>query len=212
MDKVNQYRDVYDNIALGDKLLELTEYALAEQKYELAKQTAAAIYFDGGKEQALAALVTLYEEWAVANAANETAAVDAAADQVAAAELIAQGDTAYAAGDLTGAKVFFMIALEKYTELNDTAQTEVLNGKMAALDEKQAEVDQQIAGAQLLEAEAALLMEEGQLAQAKEQLQKAKNVYQELGQDDKLEKIQGEMDLVDSQLGLPPEEAVSGNG
>lgn len=212
MERVYLYREVYDNIALGDSLMGLAEYALAEQKYNLAKQAAAAIYFDSGKEQALAALETLYAEWAVAKEEEAAATSAAAADQVAAAELIAQGDAAYEAGDLAGAKVFYLIGLEKYTAAGDTAQMEALDGKMAALEEKQAESADQVAEAKLFEAQAQLLMEEGEYALAKEQYQLAKNVYQELGLDDELEELQGKMDLVDGRLGLPAaDETVSGN-
>ena len=53
---------MFDSIAMGDRLLELGSYELAEEKYLQAKAKAAAVHFSDGRQQALDALDALYEE------------------------------------------------------------------------------------------------------------------------------------------------------
>ena len=115
LDEIADYEAVFDSIAMGDSLLELKSYELAEEKYLEAKEKAAAIYFTEGKQQALDALDKLYAEWSVAIAEQEQQIAEQAAAEVTAADLVAQGDTSYSEGDYAGAVVFYQIDLERYT-------------------------------------------------------------------------------------------------
>lgn len=198
--QISEYEQVYDNLTLGDSLREYGSYELAEEKYLDAKKAAASIYFADGKQQALDALDALYEEWSAALEETEAQSKEQAAAQVSAADIVKQGDEAYSEGDYDGALVFYLIALEKYTDLDDTAQITFLNKKIAALNEKQEEVEARIDEARVLEEQARLFAEKKDYEQAKEQYQYAKAVYTELGKDNKANEIQGNIDIIDTKV------------
>lgn len=198
--QISEYEQVYDNLTLGDSLREYGSYELAEEKYLDAKKAAASIYFADGKQQALDALDALYEEWSAALEETEAQSKEQAAAQVSAADIVKQGDEAYSGGDYDGALVFYLIALEKYTDLDDTAQITFLNKKIAALNEKQEEVEARIDEARVLEEQARLFAEKKDYEQAKEQYQYAKAVYTELGKDNKANEIQGNIDIIDTKV------------
>lgn len=200
LEQISQYEQVYDSIALGDSLLELESYELAEEKYLEAKRAAASIYFADGKQQALDALEALYEKWSAALEDEEAQSMEQASAQVSAAELVTQGDESYSEGDYDGAMVFYLIALEKYSKLEDTTQIDFLNKKIAALNEKQEEVEERIEEAKVLEEQARLFAEEKDYEQARVQYQYAKAVYAELGRDNKVNEIQGNIDIVDTKI------------
>ncbi len=120
--QIEQYEQVFNNISLGDSLLAYGSYEMAEQRYLDAKKDASAIYFTEGKQQALDALEKLYAQWSAAKEEAEERSAEQAADETAAAELVRQGDETYSSGDYDGAMVFYLIALEKYTKMEDTAQ------------------------------------------------------------------------------------------
>lgn len=200
LEQISQYEQVYDSIALGDSLLELESYELAEEKYLEAKKAAASIYFADGKQQALDALDALYEKWSAALEEGEAQNKEQASAQVSAAELVTQGDESYSEGDYDGAMVFYLIALEKYSKLEDTTQIAFLNKKIAALNEKQEEVEERIEEAKVLEEQARLFAEEKDYEQAKAQYQYAKAIYTELGKDNKANEIQGNIDIVDTKI------------
>ena len=197
------------SIELGDSLFEHDNYEQAEEKYLEAKAKAASIYFNDGKQQALDALEKLYEEWSAVKEeeekqkkeqekVSEEQAAKLAADQAAAAELVRQGEEAFSQGDLDGANVFYLIAMEKYAALEDTAQIEFLNMKIAALKEKQEEVAARVEDAKALEELARLLEEQKDYEQAKIHYQYAKAIYLEIGKDNKADEIQGKIDLLDA--------------
>lgn len=198
--QISEYEQVYDNLTLGDSLREYGSYELAEEKYLDAKKAAASIYFADGKQQALDALDALYEEWSTALEEMEAQSKEQAAAQVSAADIVKQGDEAYSGGDYDGALVFYLIALEKYTDLDDTAQITFLNKKITALNEKQEEVEARIDEARVLEEQARLFAEKKDYEQAKEQYQYAKAVYTELGKDNKANEIQGNIDIIDTKV------------
>lgn len=200
LEQISEYEQVYDSITLGDSLLELDSYELAEEKYLEAKKAAASIYFADGKQQALDALDALYEEWSAALEETEAESQEQAAAQVSAADIVKQGDEAYGEGDYDGAMVFYLIALEKYTDLEDTAQITFLNKKIVALNEKQEEVEARTEEAKVLEEQARLFAEEKDYQQAKAQYQYAKAVYTELGKDNKANEIQGSIDIIDTKI------------
>ncbi|MCH5258648.1 MAG: hypothetical protein J1F18_02785 [Lachnospiraceae bacterium] len=196
--QIDQYEQVFDNIALGDRLLELGSYEMAEKKYIEAQKGAASIYFLEGKQQALDALEKLYEEWSAAKDELEQQSAEQAADEVAAAELVSQGDNAYSEGDYDGAMVFYLIALEKYTKMEDTARIAFLNKKIIALNEKKSEVEDRMAEAKEFEELARMYEEEKDYEQAKIQYQYAKEIYEELDKSNKADEIQGKIDIVDT--------------
>lgn len=196
--KIGEYEEVFDSISLGDSLLELDNYELAEEEYLEAKKKAAAIYYDEGKQQALDALDALYEEWSAALEETQAQSREQAAAEVTAADLVKQGDETYSEGDYDGAMVFYLIALEKYTDLEDTAQIAFLNKKIVALNEKQEEVEARVEEAKILEEQARLYAEEQDYEQAKIQYQYAKAVYAELGKDNKANEIQGNIDIIET--------------
>ncbi len=198
--QISQYEQVFDSIALGDSLLELESYELAQEKYLEAKRAAASIYFADGKQQALDALDALYEKWSAALEETEAQSKEQAAAQVSAADIVKQGDESCGEGDYDGAMVFYLIALEKYSELEDTSQIAFLNKKIAALNEKQEEVEERMEEAKVLEEQARLFAEEKDYEQAKAKYQYAKAVYTELGKDNKANEIQGDIDIVDTKI------------
>lgn len=198
LDEIADYEAVFDSIAMGDSLLELKSYELAEEKYLEAKEKAAAIYFTEGKQQALDALDKLYEEWSVAIAEQEQQIAEQAAAEVTAADLVAQGDTAYSEGDYAGAVVFYQIALERYTGMGDAVQIASLNSKISAINEKQEAVDGRVTEAEQFEEQARIYESGKDYEQAKIQYQYAKAIYEELGKSNKANEVQGRIDLIDT--------------
>lgn len=194
------YERVFDLILLGDSLLEQCSYELAEDKYMSAREEAAAIYFTEGRQQALDALDKLYEQWSAETEEQRQQNAALAADQVAAAEMVVQGNESYSDGDYAGAEVFYLIALEKYTALEDTAQVDSLNQKLDALHIKQAEVEAKINEAKVLEEQARLLEEAGDYGQAKTQYQRAKAIYAECGKSSLADGIQNRISIIDSKM------------
>lgn len=209
--QINEYEEVFDLLALGDKLLELESYGPAEEKYLEAKRKAAAIYYADGKQQALDALDKLYEEWSAAKEEEEQQNAQQAAAEVSAADLVRQGDEAYKEGDYDGAMVFYLIGLEKYTALEDTAQISYLNKKIIALNEKQEEVEARMDEAKELEEQARLSEEEKDYEQAKIQYQYAKAAYMEIGKENKADEIQGKIDVVDTKKAQAEKEKGAGS-
>lgn len=198
LQQIENYEQVFNNITLGDSLLAHGSYEMAEQKYLEAKTDASAIYFTEGKQQALDALEKLYEEWSAAEEEAQEQSEAQAADEAAAAELIRQGDEAYSDGDYDGAMVFYLIALEKYTKMEDSTQIAFLNKKIVALNEKQQEVEARVSEAKEFEELARVYEEEGDYEQAKLQYQYAKNIYGELNQSNKADEIQSKVDIMET--------------
>lgn len=196
--QIEHYEQVFNNISLGDSLLAYGSYEMAEQRYLEAKKDASAIYFAEGKQQALDALEKLYAEWSAAKEESEEQSAEQAADEAAAAELVRQGDETYSGGDYDGAMVFYLIALEKYTKMEDTAQISFLNKKIIALNEKQQEVEERASEAKEFEELARMYEEEGDYEQAKLQYQYAKEIYEELDKANKADEIQGKVDIVET--------------
>ena len=198
LSQIGDYEQVFDSIAMGDRLSELGSYELAEEKYLEAKAKAAAIYFTEGRQQALDALDALYEAWDASLEETQEEQDARAAAQASAAELVKQGDAASAEKDYDGALVYYLIAQEKYGELDDTAQIALLNRKISTLNEKKAEVEARMEEARALEEQARKFEEEKDYEQAKAQYQYAKAVYTEIGQDNKANEVQGKIDILET--------------
>lgn len=210
--QIEQYEQVFNNISLGDSLLAYGSYEMAEQRYLDAKKDASAIYFTEGKQQALDALEKLYAQWSAAKEEAEERSAEQAADETAAAELVRQGDETYSSGDYDGAMVFYLIALEKYTKMEDTAQISFLNKKIIALNEKQQEVETRASEAKEFEELARMYEEEGDYEQAKLQYQYAKEIYEELDKSNKADEIQGKVDIVETKQDKSEKDEKNENG
>lgn len=200
LEQITIYEQVFDQISLGDRLLEYENYALAEEKYLEAKEKASSLYFQEGKQQALDALDQLYEAWSEVQAKDEEANQEKAAEEVAAAQLVAQAKKAYQEQDYEGAIVCYLMAMEKYGALEDAAQVAVLEKNIEALEEKQAQVAARVEEAKAFREQARILEEEKKYALAIQQYQYAKAIYDKLDKTNEADEIQGKIDLITSKL------------
>lgn len=200
LEQITAYEQVFDQISLGDRLLEYENYALAEEKYLEAKEKASSLYFQEGKQQALDALDQLYEAWSEVQAKEEEANQEKAAEEVAAAQLVAQAKKAYQEQDYEGAMVFYLMAMEKYEALEDQEQAAALEKQMGALEEKQAQVAARVEEAKAFREQARILEEEKKYALSIQQYQYAKAIYDKLDKTNEADEIQGKIDLITSKL------------
>ena len=200
LEQITAYEQVFDQISLGDRLLEYENYTLAEEKYLEAKEKASSIYFKEGKQQALDALDKLYEAWSEVQAKEEEANQERAAEEVAAAQRVAQAKKAYQEQDYEGAMVFYLMAIEKYEALEDQEQAAALEKQMSALEEKQAQVAARVEEAKAFREQARILEEEKKYALAIQQYQYAKAIYDKLDKTNEADEIQGKIDLITSKL------------
>lgn len=191
------YISVYDYIYLGDSLAEKRLYDAAEEKYLEARAQAARLYFDKGRDAAVSALDKLYEDKEEEKAAKEEERQEQLAAEDSAANYVTQGDTAYAQGDYESAKVHYVGALQKYEELGDEAQKEVIEGKLVAAEEKCALKETQAEEAQDYTAQAAEAMADGAYTDAKKYYLLARDIYAGMKDDDKVKEIERKMELLD---------------
>lgn len=200
LEQITIYEQVFDQISLGDRLLEYENYTLAEEKYLEAKDKASSIYFQEGKQQALDALDQLYEAWSEVQAKEEEANQEKAAEEVAAAQMVAQAKKVYQEQDYEGAMVFYLMAMEKYEALEDQEQAAALEKQMGALEEKQAQVAARVEEAKAFREQARILEEEKKYALAIQQYQYAKAIYDKLDKTNEVDEIQGKIDLITGKL------------
>ena len=198
LEQTSQYMSVYELISLGDTLAQGQQYDKAEEQYLTAKALAAQLYFDTGRDDAMAALEQMY-----ADQSEQQAQEDAQA-QTAAASVLAEGDAAFSKGDYEGARAFYTTALQKYTELEDQAQIDAINVKLAAVDSKLS-----VQAGLAAEAEGYMRQAESQYAdknyvQAKKYYLLAKDVYAELENDSKVSEVTRKLELIE--MGISEEE------
>ena len=202
LEQTSQYMSVYELISLGDTLAQGQQYDKAEEQYLTAKALAAQLYFDTGRDDAMAALEQMYADQSEQQAHEK--AQETAQAQTAAASVLAEGDAAFSKGDYEGARAFYTTALQKYTELEDQAQIDAINVKLAAVDSKLS------AQAGLAaEAEGYMRQAESQYAdknyvQAKKYYLLAKDVYAELENDSKVSEVTRKLELIE--MGISEEE------
>lgn len=204
LEQTASYMAVFDMIALGDTLALNLQYDKAEEQYLAAKALSGQIYFDQGRTNAIAALEKLYADQKAEKEQQEEEAQQATKDQTAAAGVLSEGDAAFAKGDYESASAFYASALQKYTELEDQAQIDVLTVKMGVCTQKLAEK-------QALEAEAAEYMRQGENAyneknflQTKKYYLLARDVYAGMGNDSKVAEVTRRLELVE--MGISEEE------
>ena len=193
LEQTSQYMSVYELISLGDTLAQGQQYDKAEEQYLTAKALAAQLYFDTGRDDAMAALEQMYADQSEQQAQEDEKAQETAQAQTAAASVLAEG-----------ARAFYTTALQKYTELEDQAQIDAINVKLAAVDSKLS------AQAGLAaEAEGYMRQAESQYAdknyvQAKKYYLLAKDVYAELENDSKVSEVTRKLELIE--MGISEEE------
>ncbi|WP_250277269.1 PP2C family protein-serine/threonine phosphatase [[Clostridium] colinum] len=198
--ETKDYLNVYDYINLGDKLKETGDYEGAEKKYLEAKNIASNIYFDKGKEKAIQSLEKLYEDWGKAKEETDKEQKDKADKQITALEIVKQGDESFRNSDYEGARLYYTSAIEKYKEMEDLAQVEVLNNKLTSIDEKIEENKKKIKIAEEHERLAIDLKAEKNLIDAKKQYLFAKKIYTELKKDDKVKEMDSLIELLDLEI------------
>lgn len=200
LEETKDYLNVYDYLNLGDKLKETGDYEGAEKKYLESKNIASNIYFDEGKEKAIQSLEKLYDDWGKAKEETDKEKKDKAEKEITALEIVKQGDESFRNGDYEGARLYYTNAIEKYKEMEDLAQIEILNSKLSSIDEKIVENEKKIQIAEEHERMAIDLKAEKNLIDAKKQYLFAKKIYTELKKDDKVKEIDSLIELLDLEI------------
>lgn len=196
---------MYDLIYLGDSLTENLQYDRAEEKYLEAKTLASKIYFDSGRTDAMDALEKLYEAQRELRQEEDEARREQLTREDAGNSLLAQGDTAYAQGDYESAKVYYSSALQKFEQLQDQVQQEVLTGKLDIVEQKLAEKEKLETEAEGYLRQAEVLSDAGDYNSAKKYYLLAKDIYAAMKEDDKLAEISRRMELLSiKEESLPP--------
>ena len=203
--QTSQYMSVYEMISLGDTLAQGMQYEAAEEQYLAARALAAQIYFDTGRDDAIAALEQLYADQAEQEAQEAEAAQETATAQAAAASVAAEGDAAFAEGDYERARTFYTTALQQYTELEDQAQIDALTTKLASIATLQADQAALVAEAQSYISQAEAQYSEGNYVQAKKYYLLARDVYAQLGDDAKLSEVTRRLEVIE--MGISEQEA-----
>lgn len=200
LESIISYLSVYDYIQLGDVLMEQGDYDRAEEKYLQAKRLATSVYFEEGRNEAMAALKELYSNRQEAEEAINQQAAEKAAVAVSAAQLAAEGDKAFAEGDYGSANVYYAMAIEKYRDLEDGVHAELIQSKLDTCMQKVEESrkkEQQAADYANVGSEQAAA---GNFMEAKKQYLFAKNIYRELGMDDKVREMDGLIAVLDVEI------------
>lgn len=196
LEELAHFFSVFDQIRLGDALLERQAYTRAEEKYLEARRLATSIYFEKGRKDAMEALSRLYEELAKEEEKEDTQRKEAADTEAGAAQLIAMGDKAFGEGDYEGAKVYYTMAMEKYRELEDEEKMALLETKLNSSEKKAKEKEEKMAQAEGYIEEAKKLEEEGDYEKAKKKYLQAKEIYKELQEEDKASQVDNRIDML----------------
>ena len=195
--EISQYMSVYDNIALGDTLALNLQYDKAEGQYLSAKSLATKIYFDQGREDAIAALEQLYAEQKTEKEAAAQETQQATENQSEAASIMSEGDAAFSKGDYERATVFYTTALQKFSALEDEMQIKALTLKLAMTDQKRAQqlvMDTEATGYM---SQAERLYSEQNYIQAKKYYLLAKDVYASMQNNDKVSEVIRRLELIE---------------
>ena len=198
--RITDYLSVFDYIQLGDTLVSQGDYKRAEEKYLQAKSLATRSYFEKGRKEAMDALEAMYTKRDKAEEADTKQAKDKASDETGAAQLAAEGDKAFADGDYQGAKAYYAMALEKYQQLKDDVHGELIQVKIASSDSKAEENEQKKAQAQEYVDAGREEETAGNRLEAKKQYLFAKSIYKELKLDDKVEEVDGLIEILETAM------------
>lgn len=204
---VENYLNVRDLIALGDTLQASGDYAGAESKYTQAQQLATSINDADGRTQAITALQNLYTaedrantQQQAANAQQQAADEQKQKDLQAAADMEAAGDAAFQKNDLTSAKLYYQIALDRFQTLSDSASVTRINAKLQSLADAQAKNDAQEKAAAQYVSDGDKLYDAGSYVDAKVKYILARNIYSQLQDSVALANVLAKIDLCDSKI------------
>lgn len=206
---ITDYLSVFDYIQLGDTLAAQGDYARAEEKYLQAKSLATGTYFEDGRKEAMDALEKMYEDRDEAEEADTQEAKAKASEETGAAELMNQGDKAFADGDYEGAAAYYAMAMEKYRELGDTAHADLLGTKINSSSQKAEDRKAKEQEAEGYMAAAGELEVGDAYMEAKKQYLFAKNLYKELKLDDRVTEVDGKLEILDAVIEQDKEEKES---
>lgn len=205
LERASSYLSVQDLINLGDTLTEQGNYEMAETKYMEAKRLAAAVYDKDGKQEALDALNLMYEKMREELDADK----DAASAEVKAADYILQGDKAVLEGDLTAAELFYTLAREQYTELENEVVLQQIDTKMQAVEQKKKENKELLGIADGYVAEGDKLLKKEKYADAKIQYILARSIYSDLEESARLKEVETKIETVDTLVADQQREAAA---
>lgn len=197
LERTADYLSVYDLIYLGDQLAMNVQYDRAEEKYLEARARASKVYFDKGRTAAMEALEKLYEDWQALLEAENEAMRQQIADEESGVNFIAQGDISFAQGDYESALVFYTSALQKFEQLGDEVQQEVVNSKLEITEKKLGTREAQSAEAEKYMDRAAACADAKDYNGAKRYYLLAKDIYATLKDQEKLDAISRKMETLE---------------
>jgi serine/threonine protein phosphatase PrpC len=200
---VGGFLSVRDLIALGDTLAMSSLYARAEEKYLSARQLASGIGDRDGRKLAVDSLGELYELIEKENSESAEAADAAQAKSDAlleASDMEAAGDKAIEDRDLTGAGLYYTIARERFSTLEDIAATERIDEKLSALANANAENDRLAQTAKLYMTEGDALFDESNYLDAKVKYISARNIFSQIQDSVSLSDAMGRIEICERRI------------
>lgn len=206
LERVGHFIAVYDSIYLGDQLVSALDFEGAKAEYMYAKNLSTQIYFDKGREDAIKALESLYALLKENNEATQELVAAKLVEENIAAEMLRKGEAAFAEEDYSGALVFYEVAKEKYSDLDELQRVEFVDRKIEQVTERMRLLQEKIDKARML-------METGDEALSKEDYSKAKknyllseDLYIKLDFKEKIEILQKRLSLVEDLITLSTKE------
>lgn len=200
LEVTKKYINVFDMLSLGDQLADQGNYALAEEKYLEARMLATQNYDLDGREKANNALDDLYSKMEKEAEQEKEAGKERTQNEIAAADFIIQGDNALKEGDIVGARLYYTMAKEKYSELGNEKIVDSIDKKLALAEERQRENEERLARANQYIEEGEHLLTQKKYADAKKQYLLAREIYADVKEESKLEKTQTKIEIVDGYL------------
>lgn len=207
LDIAADYSEVHDLLILGDQLLDQGNFELAEKKFTEARSLAAGIYYLDGKKEAISSLERVYQAIAEEEAleaerltTENEEALDRVQDELAAAELVSEGDKAFAEGDLIAARLYYEMAREKYTDLENETILGNIDTRLTLIDEKESANKDRSALAERYIEQGDTYLEKKLYTSAKRQYILARDVYSDLGDESNLKNVESKIDTVDTHI------------
>lgn len=198
------YISIYDFIALGDTLALNSQYNEAEEKYLEAKAIATKTYFDKGRIAAISALDNLYKDKKEAEEKdkeqenkNKEQENKTITETAVATNLIAQGDKLFTTQDYESALVFYLSAKQKYEELKDTKNTQVVDEKIKSTQIKMDQVEEKRNKADVYMNKAEDYSVKADVVEAKKYYLLAKDIYARLKDDEKVAEIMNKIEMLE---------------
>lgn len=191
------YMAVYDLIVLGDTQVLNLQYEDAEEKYLAAKVLSSKIYFDVGRQNALKALEDLYVLQKELAEKSQNESDEQVQTETSAANFLALGDKSFLAEDYESALVHYTSAQQKYDELEDIVNSEMVAKKIssteAKLGQNNTKRDEAVEYVKLAEESKS----NNDIVNAKKYYLLAKDIYARLKDDDRVTQIQTQIEILD---------------